>query len=263
MATTYNPDEAPYVELSGPMQQVMAFILQKYGFGLASLRVVGNPDWAINPYKQERMPVWEALDRLVMMIGWDLRWRWLPDSRTTGQLTLCEPSRSVANNVKVLGPTEYFSVERFESSTDDIRNMVVVAFGPAETRAYVVRQNAASISRFRFPRIMWIEEGSDSALQSEAEAVRLAEVALKDLERPRETAVVKMPYCPLFEVGDIVDLQDNGEQVKGQTRYSVTGVRHDFGDGTITTTLTLFQDMPVSSVGAWKSLETRSGVKYW
>ncbi len=264
MATTYNPDEAPYVELSGEIQSVMALILKKYGASIATLRVVGNPDWGINPYKQERMPVWEALDRLVKMIGWDLRVRWLPNSRTRAQLTLSEPGRANPSvSVYNLGPDNYFSLERFESTTDDVRNYVVVAYGPAESRAFIVRKDQASIDRFRFPRVMWIEEGSDSMLQTEAEAIRLADAALTDLARPRETVVVKMPLFPLYEIGDTVDLGINDDQLKRTTRYNVIDIKHEIQDAQGTTSITLQADAPAMSRGAWKSLEVRGGVKYF
>lgn len=259
---TQTPSPPPFSEeLSGPVESLMSYILNKYASGLAPLRVPASPDWIIEPYLQERMPVWEALSRFAGMIGWDLRWRWLPGSRTTGQLTFFEPGRANTSTVLNLFTSHYYELTTFETSLEEIRNRVVVGYGPPEARAYEMAESQESINRYRYPRTMWIEEGSNSPLQTAAEALRLATNALADLSTPMPEASVKMPFYPYLELHDLIRVEGN-RQHNEPLVFTVVGITHSFADGKAYTELKLAEGRSKLGHRSWLRREFRQGVKY-
>ena len=246
--------------MEGPVERLMAYLIDKRFGGSLQFRVQGTPNWLITPYNQERMPVWEALERFAMMIGWDLRWRWLPGSRFSGQLTFFEPPRRKTVPDLILAARDVYSIDTFETSIENIRTEVYVLFGPATARQTVVR--AISPTPYRYHRTMWIEEAEGGPLQTSAEAIRLAELALEDLYLTRYNATVSMRFYPFLELHDTVLLQGNGEQFTTSVYFSVTGISHSLEGGKATTNLTLSAGGPLAGNKRWLRREHRQGVRY-
>lgn len=207
------------------------------------------------------MPVWEALERFVAQIGWDLRWRWQGPMK--GQLTLFEPPRQgERESVLTLDDQDYFELSSFNRSLESVRNTVYVTFGPPEDRQTVLVTHTPSQTAWRFPRVMWIEEASNSGLQTQAEALRMASAAVKDLAHPKLAMTLTMPFFPWLELHDQITVRGGGKHFDRDMAFVVVGISHELSGGRGVTTLSLQDGAPTSGEGRWLRREFREGVKY-
>lgn len=238
-----------------------------YGWEASPLAVVGDPAWAISPYRQERAPVLDILRRLAQMIGWDVRMRW-NESAQAFKLTLFQVDRAKTTPDRVLGPGDYTNISSLRLSAAGIRNSVTVHYSDAsdlQPDGVTRRRKSVTVeddeSQARFGRI-WCEigEASSSLIDSATEAQRLADAVLNDLRLPHLEKQVELPYFWPAELGDLYGFAPNGVHYSAQQNLAVVGYEHALSsDGGARTTLTVRGNV-AGGYRTWHAKLARPGV---
>lgn len=229
----YGADEGVAVET------VMQQILNDWPSALGGilLHVPVSPGWLVRRYEQDRVKVLEAVRALALQIGWDVRFRYDDDGEF--KLTLYEPDRAADTPVFTVAADRYYDVRQLEVKLDDIRNVIAVRyFTPAGAAGVQLATNAASVARVG-RRYMEIQEAATSNIDSEAEALALAEAAVHDLGVPPVEKELEMDLCWPLQKDDVIDVAANGVHFDETQRFAVVGLRHELANATGRTTVSL------------------------
>lgn len=215
----------------------------------------GDPDWTVAQYWQEEMPLLDAMRRVVLQRGWDIRC--FP---STGEVfQVYEPDREGATPVATLGPNEYSAVTDFSVNWNDIRNVVEVWFNPiASTRDRVSVSDAESIAHYG-ERWMRLNEDRTSNIDTEDEANILAAAALADLKDPFATFAITTqtrPWWPV-ELNDVHALSANDDHTDAETIWTVASYRHEFAKGSGSTTIA-YRGKPIAANRAYRLFQPRT-----
>ena len=200
----------------------------------------------VNHYIQNPMPVMEAIRRLALLIGWDLRAFYTGD---LSSLTLRDPQRNSTTVHYTMGPTEYLDVRALTIDRNDVRNVIEVFYPPS--RARVAVSDSTSITNFG-RRYMLISEDQSSGINTLAEAIVMAEAALSDLKDPIAEQEIERPYFWPIEIHDRYLFLANGVHYDQNHAWSVTGYTHTLNpDGTARTTIRT-RGKPVAATSEWR-----------
>lgn len=194
------------------MQQIIDDV---FGAGVHVLYVPVSPGFDIVKYRQQRMSVMDALQDLVQLIGWDVRYKW-DDGTSAFRLTLSEPPRTKTVPDYTFGPNAYIDIGQLGIELTNIRNVVSVSFRDANdqgNRNTYTTSDAPSITKYG-RRFFLMQEADTSPIDTTAEATTMATAALADLKDPKAE---QGKNAPLFWPADISDLY----------RYSPNGVHYN------------------------------------
>jgi hypothetical protein len=195
-------------------------------------------------------------------IGWDIRWRWYEGDQYDGAPTFFNPDRTKTTADYVFGSSDYYDLTAMPYSLDNVRNSVYVSFGPPGARQTSWHANTISRDLYRLNRAMWIEESSDSPLQTMAEASLMSDNILADLAFPKATMTASMPLFPWVELHDVYSFAPNGVHFDTALNFAVAGFSHEISEGEASTSLTLRDGAPAAGSKKWLRREHRQGVKY-
>jgi hypothetical protein len=243
-----------------PVETLIQGILDAWAPGI-TLQTPVSPNWLVNLYKQERMPVYEALNTIVLQFGWDLRFRY-SSIQSNHYLTLYEPGRDRLTDDYTFGPDDYYDLSGMSLNLDGVRNVVNVGAGPNGARVLATAESAASLTKYRIRRVMWIEEDPNSPIQTVSQAGRMATSALSDLSFPKYAMGCTMPIFPWVQLGDRYHFEPNYKQFDAGQTFSVGGYTHEIRNGKATTTLRMRDGQPSAAYGRWLRREHRRGVKF-
>lgn len=209
------------------IETVMQNILDDYVSDLnITLWTPTSPGFLIAPeYQPDKQPVMKALTQLSQLIGWDVREQWSSAS-TSFRLKFYEPDRDPSTTDFVFGPDNYLDVHQMSISREDVRNSISIIFGPTSSRQQVVAESTVSQDNYG-RRWMEIEEASNSAIQSTAEADTLAQAALKDLQDPPAVHEIELPYWWPAEIQDYYGFSPNDIHYDTLQEYGLYGVSHE------------------------------------
>lgn len=225
-----------------------------------TIQVIGTPTLAVSAYWQEQMGLLEALTRLgVTTTGWDLRGKWDLTGQDRYDLTYYNPDRPMtASAVTYIGmgtglPYHHLKIN---SSLTNVRNRCDVI--PAnDLRVPQRAEFAPSISDFGV-RFAMLSEDLSSHIDTDAEALELAELMVSEMSRPSVDASLEMPYFWLLELNDLFSIAPDVPAGGGlpvsydySYIYAVTGIVHNFAEnGDATTTLSGSLSVRVA-MGEW------------
>jgi hypothetical protein len=245
-----------------PLEAVIQQILDdNLGAGAVPLHCPVSPGFMVTPYEVEHQSVWDAVQKAVAQIGWFIGYRWDP-TIDEFRLTLMEPPRDKDASTAdfTLDYEDDIYIEDLEISDKDIRNAVRVTYRDAATgqRKYVTATNSTSIAEYG-RRAMQIEEADTSLIDTEAEALRLANAAIADLSQLTSTDRITMPLLPEIDVfsGIVVN---NPRTLEGEGFYAVESVRHtiDYG-GNRFRTEAIASGKVIGAHTRWLEMQTRPG----
>jgi hypothetical protein len=246
------------------VEDVMQDILDDNGYSSVTLYTPVSPSWAIKQYRQDKMPIMQALTTLAETLGWVVRYRW--DSGTSAwRLTFYEPDRTkstpdhtfTADDYKMLSPS---------LDASRIRNKVRVIYTDSTTgeRTTLAASDATSIARFG-TLFMEIEEGSSSQIDTSTEANTLIENVLEDLKDPTLNQKTDTNFgFPWAETGDLYRFEANATSTPRSHFYdsdqdlAVSQWSHSYQDGRGKTTMTV-QGKPSGGYNRWLAKEARPG----
>ncbi|WP_147093039.1 hypothetical protein, partial [Myxococcus virescens] len=229
------------------------------------LYVPVDPMWQLGRYTQKREPVYDALTALAEQLGWELRLMYREGHGW--YLVFRAPERLPGAPVWTFGPEQYVAEPQVRRQLRDIRNVVEVVYGDAAvldamklpTRRTVTSINPSSVTAYG-RRWMQITEASNSNINTEVEAQRLADAAVADLSDSALEVDLELPFFWPLEIADFVHLEPDGVGLATPQELAVISIEQTLtSDGVAKTRLQL-RGRPATSYTAWMNREAAPGV---
>ena len=211
-----------------------------------TLSVPVTPAFAVKKYEQQPERVLSALQRIAALFGWAIGDRW---SAGVSALTLYEPDRNRGGRDWLFQPGDYLAVRSLRQELESVRNVIRIHYSGGEP---VTRTNNASVTAYG-RRWMQLAEDKTSAIDTEAEAITLADAILSDLSDPDLDFAVDMRYFWAVDIDDRYRFRRNDVQFSGPQSAAVIGYRHSIGPNGDRTTLIL-RGKPSGNRKLWLSL---------
>ena len=184
-----------------------------------------SPGFLVTTTPFGEISVMDALERLAQLIGWAVRPKW-NESVGAFVLTFYEPDRTKAVTDWTFGPSDYMALPRLRSDVKDVRNVVEVEFTSSTGRATYTAEDAASIADYG-RRWMRFIEGSDSPINTLAEATTMGDAALSDLKDVEAEQEIELPFFWPAQREDLFGFLANGVHYDADQEWAVTGITHD------------------------------------
>lgn len=214
-----------------------------------------SPSFLVTPYKVEYESVWDAIQKVASMIGWYLGYRYIDGQF---RLTFLEPPRLKDTPDFELDADREIYTQDLAISDIDVRNFVKVTYRDkaSKTRKFVTVQDNDSIAQFG-KRSMEVEEADTSLIDTEAEALRLANAVLHDLSSLPATTNLRLPYTPELDTFSTVAVR-NPLISSTVDFYAVESVRH-YGTPDRLRTEAICSGKVIGGRSVWLQKETRKG----
>lgn len=264
LADRWVEDETVYGDNGGTLdiEDVIQDLLDDWTDGSITLEVPTGTSFAIVEYKQQRMPVLQAIQDLVALIGWDIRPKWHAAS-SSWRLTLYEPDRSTTTSMASFSPEIWHDVDRASIDFSRIRNVVEVTYvngtddsGDVSTST-VTATDSASVTKYG-RRWMEVVEGTTSQIDTSGEATALATAIVTDLAEPELDFGVSVPLWPWAEVNDYYTFEADGRRFGADQKLAIQGYRHTFTAEQFRTAF-VASGQPKAGVVNWLEREARPG----
>lgn len=246
-----------------PLETLIQQLLNDNGLGsFVTLQTPVSPGWNVKPYKQDRQSVADAIQAMVDQMGWWCRFEW---SSTLGryELTLAAPDRASATVHKTLLSDEEVTCSDLSVDVWSIRNVVRLIYSDSSSRdgdgnpLRFVREvsDSASIAKYG-RRFMELGEASTSAIDTAAEADRMANAVLTDLREPTAGLGVEFPCDFYLEMGDRITVPADGLRFTAAQTLAVESLSHSFAGESARTSVTL-RGAPAAHRLLWLSIDGR------
>lgn len=244
-----------------PAETVIQQIIDtNLGAGMVGLYCPESPGKAITEYNVEYLSVWDAIQNIAKQIGWFLGYRWNEDIGAF-KLTLLEPPREKTTPDHQLDHNDDIYVQDLDVSDRDIRNAVTVTYRNKDTgqRESVTVIDQQSIYAYR-RRAMQIEEDNASLIDTEAEALTLANAALADLKGLSGTTRIEMPILPTMDLFSTIQVY-NPRVSSTYDFYAVESLRetYDFGQRPRFRMEAICSGRVIGGHTKWLAMQTRPG----
>lgn len=209
--------------------------------------------------------VMEALQSLVDVIGWDLRYRWNAAAGAF-RLTLLDPGRSRTTPDYTFQPSRYWEVSELALDRVNVRNVVRVGYLDAASgvRSSVVRSDAGSITKYG-RRYLEVQEPDDSGIDSASEATTFADAILADLKDPKADHAIELPLWWPAELHDLYTHAANGAHYDAAQTYAVVRLGFEVSDQRQRTTIAT-RGTPAGKYLGWltrpREIEQERGAAY-
>ena len=219
----------PGTAMATVMQSVLDDTL---GTAVVTLNVVGDPDFGILLYEQQRQSLADALGAHRDLIGWDLRYLW-DDTSSDFLLTFYEPDRLKAAPDHTFTADDYFDLTEITQTGMGVRNVIEVRYADDVS---VTAEDPVSIAVFG-RRYMFLDFINNNQIATEAAALVLATAILGDTSQPPLTHVTENALFWPVELGDLYQFEPNEVHYGAIQQVAVTGYQHTFGPDGNTTSL--------------------------
>jgi len=256
------------------LQVVLGQILSDARLSSFGLYAPVTPEMVLSRFKQAVEPVMDALQKLALQRGWEVRQKLRPDTGDWG-LWLWGPDRAGTTVAWSYGPSEYTELGELVTSLADIRTAVEVVYSDRADkdaagqpkRKTVRRENLVALARYgvfapdgtRLHRFARIAEDAASEIDTLAAAQRFGDSFLADLSSADMGVSVEVAVHPGLELGDVVELTGNRRNFTAAQRLAVRQMSHVLNSGAARTRLSL-RGKPSLSERAWLSMEARPGI---
>lgn len=230
------PSKATGTPLETLLQAMLNDALRGAAFSVA-LQTPVSPGWALRAWLQQRGATLEVVKGLAAQIGWDVRFKYQPGTDSFAA-TLYEPQRTKTVADATLTADAYDALTEASTEVTDIRNIVRVPYfdhtvkdasGNPTLRAVEV-EDAASRSQHG-DCFMELGQGTSSNIDSNTEALKLANAALSDLAQPPLTHRARMQFNLWAELGDLYAFAGNAATHDTTQKLAVVGYTHQFSEG--------------------------------
>lgn len=209
----------------------------------------------VTRFGYHREPLMDAIQRLVDTFGWSCRYLYDPTAGTF-RLTLFKVDRAKVVPDLVLGPNRYTTISKLNLTRTMVRNQVLINFtdsfaagGPV--RSSVSVEDAASQFKYGGVRPIVIDEASDSAINTPAEATAMATALLADLKDPKAEQETTLPLLWPVELADLIRFSANDVHQDGNLDLAVSGIRHTLEPNKLSTTMLSLRGTPAGSYKSW------------
>ena len=250
------------------IENTIAAILTAESTGV-SLYTPTSPGQNFGAFRQRREPVMTAVKTLADQIGWNLKYRFDPITQTE-RFTLYDPGRTTTRFDGIITVSDYDQINGISKDIIDVRNAVRVAYrdstgeasgvdendNPIFPPASITRTDTQSISDFG-RRFMEISDTACPNIDTEAEAIAMADAILNDLSTPQVLMDLSLPYWEI-EVGDRLKFEENTRMFDTPQTLAVLSIQLSFEGGRGRTSLQL-KETPASHRQKWLVSEARNG----
>lgn len=196
----FTPDTAPTIW----MPTSPSFDIKTFGYDIESLN--------------------EVLQRLISIIGWDLRYMW-DDGTSSFRLKFFAPDRAKVIPDATIGTNQYIDVERFAIDRTLVRNAITVLAGSGTSAVAGIAEDPTSIAKYG-RRPVTIQEGAGSPIDTNVEAQDMADLILADLKDPKaDQSITMLPYWPV-ELHDLLRFTANDVHYDTDQDLAVVHIRH-------------------------------------
>lgn len=209
------------------LEDVIQDILDDWTTGY-TLEVPTASAFAIREYEQQEMRVFDAIRVLARLRGWDVRVLW-NDSGSDFRVTLYAPNRSPGGTDWNFTENRVINVAQLQEDREGVRNAIVVTYPGSGSP--LTRTDTTSITKYG-RRFMGVIEGSDSPIDTLAEAQTFADAILDDLKDPVADQEIEKMYWWPGEVGDYYQFQPLRPYYDTAQSFGVTSIRHELGINT-------------------------------
>lgn len=234
-----------------PAEDVMQAVLDDWptSVGSPALALAESPAFMILRYAQEQKGVLEAIRDIALQAGGDVRYRF-DETTDAYALTFWRPDRVKTVPDWTLGPDEYHAVDELKVSDADVRNVIEVKYvDDADASQRVEVEDAASIALYE-RRWMGISEDEASQINTEDEALRMANAALSDLSQPKQFQTIVTKLFWIVQLGDLGRLSANAVHADVDSDLAVIGFTHTFEEGEGNTTIRV-RGKPAGAILGW------------
>lgn len=233
---------------------IQAVVTEAPGPTIVTLDVPESPDASlVEPLAVSHEPVLQATQSLADSIGWSTRY-WWNETAGTFLFSLLEPPRDKTVADWTTGPNRYLDVQELKLDKTDIRNDVTVYYGPKDENGeqeFVHLDDPASIAKYGLLPAVF-REGTNSPIQSVAQATAFATAALSDLSEPDATHAVTDFDLPQIQIWDLIEFAPNNVHYNATQKLAVQAIRREYpapGVGRITL---YCRGKPSAGIGTWK-----------
>lgn len=236
----------------------MQALIDRWVVNPPTLVTPSSPGWNVTQWKQDYMSVWEAIRRLALQIGRDVRYRW--SAAETFDLTFFDPDRTKTVPDLTIGPDEYFEVTELSLADADVRNAWKVTGIDKATGALITStaEDVGSIAVFgrRYAEAAF---GSAENLDTQAELDAFAQYALADTSLPEANHAILSDFLWPLQLGDLIQHSPDGVHYDQPQDYAVVYYRHTGRrDGRIETQLRT-RGKPAGAYRRWIALAGGGG----
>ena len=263
LQNTYIETVREYGSKAGVAAQtvIQSILNDNLGSGVVTLYTPTSPGFMLHPYRVEYQSVWDAIQQIAAQIGWWLGYRWDTGSNWF-RLTFMAPPRgkNASSADWTLTAADDIYAQPLDISDADIRNVVAVTYKDRTLgkRRTVTVSDPTSIAEYG-RRAMGIEEQDASLIDTQVEALALAQAAIDDLRDMTGTTRIAMPLMPRLELFHGVIVQN--PLVSDQDDfYGVDSVMHtlDFEGGRFRTEAIASRRVAGART-RWLQMQTRPG----
>lgn len=257
------------------LQLVLQEILADAKLGSFGLYWPALPEMVLGRFKQSVEPVGDALQKLALQRGWEVRQKFRPDTGDWG-LWLSGPDRTGSTLAWSFGPGTYSELGELVTSLADVRTAVEIVYSDkadkdaagVPKRKTLRREDPVALARYgvltpdgqRVHRFARIAEAAASEIDTLAEATRFGDSFLADLSTADVGVAVELHLLhPALELGDVVGLPANRRNFNNPQQLAVRQVSHVLNSSGGRTRLAL-RGKPALSEKVWLSLEARPGI---
>lgn len=209
----------------------------------------------ITPYEVQYKTVWEAIQDIATQRGWYLGFKMVNGE---WKLSFLEPPRSKTTPDWTLTADDDIYTQDLTISAKDVRNLIKITYRDKSTgkRESVIVEDKASQARYGL-MAMEIEESDTSNIDTEEEALKMANSALHDLSSQTATTNINMPLFMDIDLFDIIAVEN---QFLSSTvdLFAVDSVSHSWSKGKKRTDL-ICSGKVVGGKKRWLTKETRPG----
>ena len=182
----------------------------------------------ITPYEVQYKTVWEAIQDIATQRGWYLGFKMVNGE---WKLSFLEPPRSKTTPDWTLTADDDIYTQDLTISAKDVRNLIKITYRDKTTgkRESVIVEDEASQARHGLMS-MEIEESDTSNIDTEEEALRMANSALHDLSSQTSNTNINMPLFMDIDLFDIIAVEN---QFLSSTvdLFAVDSVSHSWSKG--------------------------------
>ncbi|HUW12423.1 MAG TPA: hypothetical protein VM537_22040 [Anaerolineae bacterium] len=253
---TYGNNTSPVAQET-VMQQILDATL---GAAVVTMVTVGDPDFGILYYEQNRSSLADALSVHSDLIGWDLRYVW-DETAEEWQLKYFEPDRDKTTVDHTFGPYDYLDLSEVARGRRGVRNRVEVAYEAGEPDLSYVADDEDSQAEFGV-RYMMIDVVNNNQITTLAAATVLGDAILKDTAQPHLTHTSVNAFWPLVELGDMYRFEPNGVHYNTAQDIAIVGFTHNVtaDPGSPNTTTLQGRSKPSGSTTRWLTRGERARV---
>lgn len=273
---TFAAAELTYGSTGGvAAETVIQDILDDNGLSAITLQTPTSPSWSISPaFFLEKQSVLDGVRLIAGMIGWDVVSRWL-NSASGWRLVFEAPDRTKSTPDLTLGPGLYEMTRRISLGMSEIRNKVIVWYPNGSNLDYQGRQQMATVNNSHMAsavqtiasnsqseygiKLMEIVYESSSAIDSQAEAIDLAEAAIYDLAEPTMDMEVQIPFWWPLQIRDLLEFEADNINFDSDQQLAVDALEHVFEAGSAYTSVVV-SGKPKLGRRRWLQREARPGL---